>query len=161
MPGCRSPRAQRCSSSPMSPRSGPERWFTDSRAWRRAIGMPRGERRWWWVGHVFDDWKLPLHVQDSLRGGNENPIIRIGEAASDLVHLDVDGLHFPFAVAFIVLAIIVWRRLPLSYGVYSVAVVVTSLAARNLNSIERYGLLNAFPLVIGLALAVPTRRAER
>ena len=37
----------------------------------------------WWVGHVFDDWKLPLHVQDSLCGGNENPIIRIGEAASE------------------------------------------------------------------------------
>jgi hypothetical protein len=55
----------------------------------------------------------------------------------------------------------VWRRLPLSYGVYSVAIVVTSLAARNLNSIERYGLLNAFPLVIGLALATPTRRSER
>ena len=115
----------------------------------------------WWVGHVFGDWKLPLHVQDTLRGGNENPIIRVGEAASDLVHLEVDGLHFPFAVAFVVLAVIVWRRLPLSYGVYSVAIIVTSLAARNLNSIERYGLLNAFPLLIGLVLAVPTRRSER
>lgn len=115
----------------------------------------------WWVGRVFGDWKLPLHVQDTLRGGNENPIIRVGEAASDLVHLEVDGLHFPFAVAFVVLAVIVWRRLPLSYGAYSVAIVATSLAARNLNSIERYGLLNAFPLVIGLALAVPTRRLER
>ena len=114
-----------------------------------------------WVGHVFDDWTLPLHVQDTLRGGNENPIIRVGEAASDLVHLEVDGLHFPFAIAFIVLAVVVWRRLPLSYGIFSVAIVVTSLAARNLNSIERYGLLNAFPLVMGLALSVPTKRAER
>ena len=115
----------------------------------------------WWVGDVVGDWKLPLHVQDMLRGGNENPIIRVGEAASDLLHREVDGLHFLFAIAFIALAVIVWRRLPLSYGVYSVAIVVTSLAARNLNSSERYGLLNAFPLVIGLALATPTRRSER
>ena len=115
----------------------------------------------WWVGDVFGDWKLPLHVQDSLRGGNENPIIRVGEAASDLLHREVDGLHFPFAVLFVVLLVVVWQRLPLSYGVYSTAIVVTSLAARNLNSIERYGLLNAFPLVIGLALLANTKRSER
>ena len=114
----------------------------------------------WWVGRVFGDWQLPIRVQDSLRGGNENPIIRIGEAAADLVHLEVDGLHFPFAIAFIVLAVIAWRRLPLSYGVFAVAIVATSLAARNLNSIERYG-LNAFPLVIALALGTPTVRSER
>jgi hypothetical protein len=114
----------------------------------------------WWVGHVFGDWKMPIRLQDGLRGGTENPIIRAGEAASDLVHFDVAGLHFPFAVAMVVLAVIVWRRLPLSYGLYSAAIVVTSLAARNLNSIERYG-LNAFPLVIALAMATPTRRSER
>ncbi|HEV3226984.1 MAG TPA: mannosyltransferase family protein [Acidimicrobiales bacterium] len=114
----------------------------------------------WWVGHVFGDWKLPIRVQDSLRGGNANPITRMGEAASDLLHRQVAGLHFPFAVLFIVLAVIVWRRLPLSYGVFTLAIVVTSLAANNLNSIERYG-LNAFPLVIGLALGTPTHRAER
>ena len=77
----------------------------------------------WWVGHVFDDWKLPLHVQDTLRGGNENPIIRIGEAASDLVHFEVDGLHFPFAVAMIVLAVVAWRRLPGGLALYAAATV--------------------------------------
>ena len=115
----------------------------------------------WWVGDVFGDWKLPLHVQDTLRGGNENPIIRVGEAASDLLHRDVDGLHFLFAVLFVVLLVVVWQRLPASYGAYSTAIVATSLAAANLNSIERYGLLNAFPLVIGLALLVDSERSER
>lgn len=115
----------------------------------------------WWVGDVFGDWKLPLHVQDTLRGGNENPIIRVGEAASDLLHRDVDGLHFLFAVLFVVLLVVVWQRLPASYGAYSTAIVATSLAAANLNSIERYGLLNAFPLVIGLALLADTKRSER
>jgi hypothetical protein len=115
----------------------------------------------WWVGHVFGDWKIPIRLQDGLRGGTENPLVRLVEAVSDLAHLEVDGLHFPFAVAFVVLVMIAWRRLPLSYGVFSAAIVVTSLAAGNLNSIERYGLLNAFPLVMVLAVAVPTPRLER
>ena len=89
-----------------------------------------------------------------------DPIVRLGEAASDVLHRDIHGLHFPFAVALVALAVIVCRRLPLSYGVFSVAIVVTSLAAGNLNSIERYG-LNAFPLLMALALVTPTRVAER
>jgi hypothetical protein len=95
-----------------------------------------------------------------LRGGVANPIVRVGEAASDLVHLDVHGLHFPFAIAMIVLAVLACRRLPLSYGVFAVAIVVTSLAATNLNSIERYG-LDAFPLVMALAVATPSPAGER
>lgn len=114
----------------------------------------------WWVDREFGDWHIPLDVQDRLRGGTANPIVRLGEAAADLVHLEVDGLHFVFAIGFIALAVIAWRRLPLSYAVFSVAVIVTSLAANNLNSIERYA-LNAFPLVMALALSTPTRRSER
>jgi len=114
----------------------------------------------WWVGHVFGDWKIPIDRQNDLRGGISNPIVRLVEAASDLLHGDVDGLHFPFAVALIVLAVIVWRRLPLSYALFSTAIVITSLAAGNLNSIERYG-LNAFPLIMALALVTPSRLAER
>jgi len=114
----------------------------------------------WWVGHNFGDWKIPIDLQNGLRGGTSNPLIRVAEAASDLVHRDVHGLHFPFAIALVVLAVIVWRRLPLSYGVFSAAIVITALAAGNLNSIERYG-LNAFPLVIALAVITPTRLAER
>ena len=114
----------------------------------------------WWVGREFGDWKLPLSLQNDLRGNLANPIIRLGEAASDLVHLDKHGLHFPFAVALVVLTVVVFQRLPASYGVYSAAIVVTSLAAQNLNSIERYG-LNAFPLVIALAVLVPSDFAKR
>jgi hypothetical protein len=114
----------------------------------------------WWVGHVFGDWKIPIDRQNDLRGGISNPIVRLGEAVADLAHRDVHGLHLPFAVLLVVLAVIVWRRLPLSYGLFSVAIVVTSLAAGNLNSIERYG-LNAFPLVMALALVTPTRLSER
>jgi hypothetical protein len=114
----------------------------------------------WWVGHVFGDWMIPIDRQNELRGGASNPLIRLGEAASDLLHRDVDGLHFPFAIALIVLVVIVWRRLPVSYGLFAAAIVVTSLAAGNLNSIERYG-LNAFPLIMALAMVTPARLAER
>jgi hypothetical protein len=114
----------------------------------------------WWVGHVLGDWKIPIRLQDGLRGGTENPLVRLAEAVSDLVHLEVDGLHFPFAVVFVVLTVIAWRRLPLSYGLFSAAIVATSLAAGNLNSIERYA-LNAFPLVIALAIATSRPRVER
>ncbi len=114
----------------------------------------------WWVGREFGDWRLPMRIQDDFRGRVVNPIVRVGEAASDIVHLDKHGLHFPFAVALIVLTVIVFRRLPASYVLFATGIVVTSLAAENLNSIERYG-LNAFPLVMALALAVPSRWAER
>jgi hypothetical protein len=114
----------------------------------------------WWVDREFGDWHPPVDLQNGLRGGTHNPIIRVGEALSDLVHLDLDGLHFFFAIALIVLAVIVWQRLPLSYGVYTAAVVITTLSAGNLNSMERYG-LNAFPVVIALALATPSRRAAQ
>ncbi|HEY2813149.1 MAG TPA: mannosyltransferase family protein [Acidimicrobiales bacterium] len=114
----------------------------------------------WWVDREFGDWKLPLRLQTDLRGDVANPIIRVGQAASDLVHLDKHGLHFPFAIALIVLTVVVFQRLPASYGMFSAAIVVTSLASENLNSIERYG-LNAFPLVIALAMLVPSRTAER
>ncbi len=114
----------------------------------------------WWVGREFGNWKLPLQLQNDLRGKLSNPIIRIGEAASDVVHLDKHGLHLPFAIALVVLTVVVFQRLPASYGLFSLGIVVTSLAADNLNSIERYG-LNAFPLVIALAVLVSSRFAER
>ena len=105
----------------------------------------------WWVDRTFGDWHLPLDVQDELRGGVVNPFVRVMESGVDLAKLDVHGLHFPFAVAMLVLCVVAARRLPASYAAYSAAVVLVSLAAENLNSIERYG-LDAFPLVIALAL---------
>jgi hypothetical protein len=112
----------------------------------------------WWVDHVFGDWHVPIDLQNGLRGGIENPLIRLGEAMADVLHFEIDGLHFFFGVAMIGLAVVVWRRLPLSYGVFTATVVITALAAGNLNSTERYG-LNAFPLMMALAMCTPTRRS--
>ena len=112
----------------------------------------------WWVQRTFGDWKLPIDVQNELRGGAANPFVRVMEAGVDLARLDVHGLHFPFAVAMLVLCVVAARRLPASYAAFAAAVVLVSLSADNLNSIERYG-LNAFPLVIVLAMLLPRRPA--
>ncbi len=109
-----------------------------------------------WVQSALGDWHIPLDVQDELRGGVANPFVRVMEAGVDLARLDVHGLHFPFAVAMIVLCVVAARRLPASYTAYAIAVVAISLSAENLNSIERYG-LDAFPLTIALATLLDRR----
>lgn len=110
----------------------------------------------WWVGSSYGDWALPLRIQDNLRGGTVNPIVRVGEAGIDLARFDVHGLHFPFAVAMIVLAAVVARRLPAPLSLYSAVSVAVILAAANLNSSERYA-LGAVPLAFGLALLTEDR----
>lgn len=111
----------------------------------------------WWVGSQFGDWALPLRIQDSLRGGTVNPLVRVAQAGVDLARFDVHGLHFPFAVAMMVLAAVVARRLPASLSLYSAASVAVVLAAANLNSSERYA-LGAVPLAFGLAILTEDRR---
>jgi hypothetical protein len=115
----------------------------------------------WWVERTRGDWYAPIRLQDQLRSGFVDPFTRFAEAAGELVGSErfSDGLHVPFAVALVVLAVVAWRRLPTHYGVYAVAGVVVAVAADNWNSIERYG-LDVVPLVVALALVLRTRRAE-
>ncbi|MBK9178126.1 MAG: hypothetical protein IPM45_00900 [Acidimicrobiales bacterium] len=110
-----------------------------------------------WAGARFGDWLEPLRVQEQFRGEAVDPVTRLGQGIGDLFGAERlgDGLHLPFAIAFVVLVVLVFRWLPVSYGLYSAAVLVMALSADNLNSLERYA-MNAFPIV--LALAVLTRR---
>ena len=111
----------------------------------------------WWAGREIGDSRLPIRVQDQLRGGTVNPVVRVAEAAVDLAKLRVDGLHFPFAIVMIVLVIVAWRRLPGGLALYAGATVGITLAAANLNSTERYA-MGAVPLAIALALVTDDRR---
>jgi hypothetical protein len=63
-------------------------------------------------------------------------------------------------LAFVALLVVVFRRWPVHYGVYTAALLVVSLAADNLNSLERYG-LNAFPLVLAVATLTSDERLDR
>ncbi|MEY2571579.1 MAG: hypothetical protein QOE63_1929 [Acidimicrobiaceae bacterium] len=111
----------------------------------------------WWVGREYGDSQVPVRLQDGLRGGTANPIVRVAEAGVDLAKLDVHGLHFPFAVVLLVLVVVAARRLPAVLSVYAGATVLLSLAANNLNSSERYA-LGAVPLFIALAIVTSERR---
>lgn len=107
---------------------------------------------WSWVAQ--GDPLRPLKLQQDFdrRGGFENPVTRLVEAAHQLLDgADLgSGLHFPWAVGFLVLLVVTFRRWPASYGAFAGAVLLAALSAGNLDSLERYG-LSAFPLVLALA----------
>jgi hypothetical protein len=66
-----------------------------------------------------------------------------------------DAVHPPMAILLIALTVVVIRRWPIRYALYTVPLLIFTISAESFNSLERYG-LNAFPLV--LALATVTRR---
>lgn len=107
---------------------------------------------WSWIAHGDPLRPLRLQQEYDRRGGFENPVTRLGEAAQQLVGgADLgSGLHFPWAIGFLVLLVVCFRRWPASYGAYAAAVLLVALSAGNLDSLERYG-LSAFPLVLALA----------
>lgn len=115
-----------------------------------------------WVRGAYGDALLPYRAQGPLRGEVVNPLARLWEGLHQMVGPERlgDGLHIPFALGFVVLLVITFRKWPVSYGVYAASVLLVALGAENLNSLERYG-LNAFPLVLTLALLCRDDRVER
>jgi hypothetical protein len=69
------------------------------------------------------------------------------------------ALHIPWVVVCLVLLVVAFRRLPVSYAAFAAAVLVVSLTSSNLDSFERYA-LGAFPLVIAASTLTRTRRVE-
>lgn len=108
---------------------------------------------------VTGSWTSPIDEQNTLRGDFVDPVSRVGRGLVDMVGAERfgDGLHTPFVLAALGLCVVAWRRLPASYALYSIVTVIVALSAENLNSFERYA-LNAFPLVIALALVTDRPR---
>jgi hypothetical protein len=115
-----------------------------------------------YVAARFGDGWLPFTVQGGFRGEATDPFSRLAEGVGELASTDTfgDGLHLPFALGLVVLLVTCGRRLPASLTVYSALIVAVTLSAENLNSLERYG-LNAFPLVVALALVSHDERVDR
>ena len=115
-----------------------------------------------WVNRTFGAAFLPFSVQSSLRGDSVNPLSRIFDGLSQMFGAERfgDGLHIPFAIAFVVLLVLTFRWWPVSYGAFAAVVLTAALAAENLNSLERYG-LNAFPIVLTLAVLLKKESLER
>ena len=117
---------------------------------------------WSWIAHGDPFRPLRLQQEYDRRGGFENPVTRLVEAARQLLDgADLgSGLHFPWAIGFLVLLVICFRRWPASYGAFAAAVLLVALSASNLDSLERYG-LSAFPLILALAGVVRAPWLER
>jgi hypothetical protein len=147
------------------------------RGWRRAGRAERIERAvaavapgvggiaylaWSWM--AYGDPLRPLRLQQEFdrRGGFEDPVSRLIAAARQLLHgTDLgSGLHFPWAIGFLVLLVVCFRRWPASYGAYAAGVLLVALSAGNLDSLERYG-LSAFPLVLALSGLLRPQWLER
>jgi len=105
-----------------------------------------------WVGRRTGDWLFPFTSQSELRGESVNPVQRLWDGFGELFGPEAlgDGLHLPFALAFVALVVVVARTWPASYALFALGVLVAALAAENLNSLERYA-LNAFPVVLAVA----------
>lgn len=115
-----------------------------------------------WVNNAYGDLWLPFSTQSDLRGDFVFPLWRVAEGFTDLFGAERfgDGLHIPFAILFIALAILSFRYWPVSYAIFAAAVLFIALGAENLNSVERYG-LNAFPLVMTAAVLIQKKRVEQ
>jgi len=116
-----------------------------------------------WVGHRFGDPWLPLTVQQQggHRGQLTVPLRAMVRDVGDALHGHHVGsaLHVPWVVLCIVLVVVAWRRLPVSYAAFATAVLLVSLSSTNLDSFERYA-LGAFPLVIAASTGTASRRVE-
>lgn len=116
-----------------------------------------------WVGAEFGDAGLPISEQNraTLRGGFQDPVTRSFDAVSDVFHHHYSSIvHLAWAAGFVVLLVVVARRLPASYSWYCAASILVALSAKNLDSLERY-VMSSFPFVIGLAFLAEREEGER
>ena len=116
-----------------------------------------------WVAHRFGDAWLPFTVQQqgAHRGQLAVPFDAMwhdGLAALHGHHLG-SAAHLPWIALCAVLAVVAWRRLPHSYALFAIVVLVVSLSSTNLDSFERYALA-AFPLVVAASTATSRRPVE-
>ena len=116
-----------------------------------------------WTRDRTGDLLDPFRIQAEAihRGRTVDPFTGVVNALSEFFDHHRIGplLHVGWAVVTIALVVVVFRRLPVSYGLFAAATVVIALSSRNLDSFERYA-FNAFPLIIAAALIVRERRLE-
>jgi len=95
-------------------------------------------------------WTSAFDEQTPIRGEFRNPVIRAGEALWG-VRFNTDTELAPYVVLwFLLLAVAVWKRQPLSWILFAAATLLVACSSQTIDSIGRYGLL-AVPLVIALA----------
>ena len=115
-----------------------------------------------YVGIRFGDPLQPLTVQQNaqLHGPLISPITLIHRALTAGRHEIGTTLHLPWLAFFVVLLVIMARRLPASYTVWSALALLSTLAGSNLASVERY-CWSAFPFVLVAASLLGRRPVWR
>lgn len=112
-----------------------------------------------WVGAAYGDPWLPLRLQRGLaaHGGSGDPVRVVLDAARGTLHGQLGtGLHVPWLLVCVVLVVLMARRLPASYTVWSALTLAAVLSGSNLDSLERYA-FGAFPFLLVAALLLPRR----
>ena len=142
-------------------RRAPTRGSPGSSPWCRRSSGPG--RTWLWVGVVLR--QLPAAVLDPGARCGASRSTRSAGSGRGCTRWSgpdrfSDGLHVPFAIAFVVLLVLTFRWWPVSYGLFAALVLAAALGAENLNSLERYG-LNAFPLALSLAVLAKDPRVDK
>jgi len=117
-----------------------------------------------WVQWRYHDWLAPIQIQErgDLHGHLADPFVTMAHDVATFLHgrhLD-QGLHVPWVVLVVVLLVVVFRRLPASYGFFTVGILVVALSGPNLDSFERYA-LSAFPVVLAGGALTASPRVER
>jgi hypothetical protein len=114
-----------------------------------------------WVRTISGGFLEPLKIQQQQQhhGALTDPLSTIYHS---LVHLSHghhigDALHVPWIGVAVVLIVVAFWRLPVSYGAFAVCVVVVALSGSNLDSFERYA-LSAFPLAMAGATLLRSAR---
>ena len=99
--------------------------------------------------------------QSGHRGSLTFPLTAMGHNVASLFHGHHLGsaLHVPWVLVCLVLLVVAFRRLPLSYAAFATAVLAVSLTSSNLDSFERYA-LGAFPLVVAASTLTSRRGVE-
>ncbi|MGH9018195.1 MAG: hypothetical protein ACRDY1_10655, partial [Acidimicrobiales bacterium] len=114
-----------------------------------------------WVGWRYGDALTPLRLQEQgiHHGRLVDPLVTLAHDASYLVHGHHvgEGLHLPWVLLAVALAVVALRTWPCSYGAFAVAVLAVALSGSNLDSFERYA-LSAFPLALAATVVLRGRR---
>jgi hypothetical protein len=104
---------------------------------------------------------LTQQTRAGRHGGLSDPFGTLLHDARGAFHGHVGtALHVPWVIVALVLLVIVWRRLPISYGIFATAVLLAAVSGTNLDSFERYT-WSAFPLVIAAGTLTASPRVER
>lgn len=112
-----------------------------------------------WSAHTYGDGFAPFTMQrDAARhGATSNPLAVLWHAASGAFHGELGtALHVPWILLAVVGLVVMYRRLPFSYALWSTLVLVAVLTGSNLDSGERY-LYGAFPFLLVAALVTARR----